>query len=112
MRQGLFAQGTLGTARLSALAVPVSAVRTDKPTPYVQVVENNQVVHKPVVLGARGNNTAVGANDEAMVAVQGLSENAVVIQGAVGSLREGTTVKFTQAPVWAATPAAAPKAAP
>ncbi|MFI5446803.1 efflux RND transporter periplasmic adaptor subunit [Polaromonas sp. UC242_47] len=112
LRQGLFAQGTLGTARLSALAVPVSAVRTDKPTPYVQVVENNQVVHKPVVLGARGNNTAVGANDEAMVAVQGLSENAVVIQGAVGSLREGTTVKFTQAPVWAATPAAAPKAAP
>ncbi|MDW5442850.1 efflux RND transporter periplasmic adaptor subunit [Polaromonas sp. SM01] len=104
LRQGLFAQGTLGTARLATLAVPVSAVRTDKPTPYVQVVENNQVVHKPVVLGVRGNNTAAGANDEAMVAVQGLSENAVVIQGAVGSLREGTTVKFTQAPTWTAAP--------
>lgn len=110
LRQGLFAQGTLGTARTSLLAVPVSAVRTDKPAPYVQVVENLQVAHKPVELGARGNDTV---NGEAMVAVRGLAENAVVIKSAVGSLREGTAVKFTQAPAWAlpAAPAASsPKA--
>jgi multidrug efflux system membrane fusion protein len=110
LRQGLFAQGTLGTARAALLAVPVSAVRTDKPAPYVQVVENNQVVHKAVEPGVRGNDTAGG---EAMVAVKGLAENAVVLQGAVGSLREGTAVKFTQAPAWAvpAAPAASsPKA--
>jgi RND family efflux transporter MFP subunit len=110
LRQGLFAQGTLGTARTSLLAVPVSAVRTDKPAPYVQVVENQQVAHKPVALGARGNDTAGG---EPMVTVQGLAENAVVIKSAVGSLREGTAVKFTQAPAWAlpASPAASsPKA--
>jgi multidrug efflux system membrane fusion protein len=99
LRQGLFAQGTLGTARAALLAVPVSAVRTDKPAPYVQVVENNQVVHKPVEPGVRGNDTTSG---EPMVAVKGLAENAVVLQGAVGSLREGTAVKFTQAPAWAA----------
>src|SRR6185369_657887 len=46
LRQGLFAQGTLGTGQLTALAVPLAAVRTDKPAPYVQVVENNQVAHK------------------------------------------------------------------
>ncbi|MDP3413466.1 MAG: efflux RND transporter periplasmic adaptor subunit [Polaromonas sp.] len=108
LRQGLFAQGTLGTARAALLAVPVSAVRTDKPAPYVQVVENNQIVHKPVEPGVRGNDSAGG---EPMVAVKGLAENAVVLQGAVGSLREGTAVKFTQAPAWAA-PAAPAASSP
>ncbi len=112
LRQGLFAQGTLGTTHISALAVPLSAVRTDKPAPYVQVVENNQVAHKPVEMGVRGS-SATGTGDTAMVAVKGLAENAVVIAGAVGALREGTAVKFTQAPAWAqtpATPAATPSA--
>jgi multidrug efflux system membrane fusion protein len=108
LRQGLFAQGTLGTARAAVLAVPVSAVRTDKPAPYVQVVENNQVAHKPVEPGVRGNDTTSG---EPMVAVKGLAENAVVLQGAVGSLREGTAVKFTQAPAWAMPAASAASAA-
>ena len=108
LRQGLFAQGTLGTARAAALAVPVSAVRTDKPSPYVQVVENGQISHKAVELGVRGNDTASG---EPMVAVKGLSENAVVVQGAAGNLREGTAVKFTQPPAWAL-PAAPASSAP
>ncbi|MBA4326818.1 MAG: efflux transporter periplasmic adaptor subunit [Polaromonas sp.] len=108
LRQGLFAQGTLGTARAALLAVPVSAVRTDKPSPYVQVVENNQIVHKPVEPGVRGNDAASG---EPLVAVKGLADNAVVLQGAVGSLREGTAVKFTQAPAWAA-PAAPAASSP
>ncbi|MDP2819938.1 MAG: efflux RND transporter periplasmic adaptor subunit [Polaromonas sp.] len=108
LRQGLFAQGTLGMARAALLAVPVSAVRTDKPAPYVQVVENNQIAHKPVELGVRGKDAADG---EPMVAVQGLAENDVVIKSAVGSLREGTAVKFTQAPAWAA-PAAPAASSP
>jgi RND family efflux transporter MFP subunit len=90
LRQGLFAQGTLGTGQTQALAVPVSAVRTDKPSPYVQVVENGQVAHKPVEMGARGE-----AEGEAMVAVKGLAPGATVIKGALGPLREGTQVRFT-----------------
>ena len=109
LRQGLFAQGTLGTTRLSSLAVPLSAVRTDKPAPYVQVVENNQVAHKAVELGVRGNSAA---GNEVMVAVKGLTENAVLIAGAVGALREGTAVKFTQGAAAAAQAASAPKPAP
>ncbi|RZJ24305.1 MAG: efflux RND transporter periplasmic adaptor subunit [Haliea sp.] len=93
LRQGLFAQGTLGTGKMQALAVPLETVRTDKPAPYVQVVENNQVLHKPVQPGARGD-----VAREAMVAVQGLNPGAVVIKGHLGALREGTPVKFTQAP--------------
>ena len=93
LRQGLYAQGTLGTAQTSALAVPLSAVRTDKPAPYVQVVENNQVAHKTVEAGARGE-----AGKEVMVAVKGLNPGTLVIRGNVGPLREGTPVKFTKAP--------------
>ena len=101
LRQGLFAQGTLDTARVSLLSVPLSAVRTDKPQPYVQLVENNAVAHKSVRTGVQGQ-----AQDEAMVAVAGLAENAVVIRGLVGPLRAGTRVKFTSQS------AAAPNAAP
>ena len=88
LRQGLFAQGTLGTGQVSALAVPVSAVRTDKPAPYVQVVEQDRVVHKTVSLGERGE-----AEGQPMVAVSGLAENTTVLACSVGALREGTAVK-------------------
>jgi multidrug efflux system membrane fusion protein len=93
LRQGLFAQGTLGTGQASVLAVPVSAVRTDKPAPYVQVVENNAVAHKTVEPGARGESAK-----EVMVAIKGLAPGAIVIKGSIGALREGTAVKFTKPP--------------
>ncbi len=109
LRQGLFAQGTLGTARASALAVPLASVRTDKPAPYVQAIENAQVVHKTVELGARGSADGVD-----VVAVKGLADNAVVIGGNVGILREGTPVKFTamNAPAPSGTSASSAKPTP
>jgi RND family efflux transporter MFP subunit len=103
LRQGLFAQGTLDTGRTSALAVPLSAIRTDKPAPYVQVIENGKVVHKSVETGARGD-----ADNEMMVAVNGIAPGATVLRGTVGTLREGTGVRFTQ-PV-APAPARSPSA--
>jgi RND family efflux transporter MFP subunit len=93
LRQGLFAQGTVATGRVSALGVPLAAVRTDKPSPYVQVVENGKVAHKGVNLGERGE-----AEKESWVAVEGLQAGASVLRGHVGALREGTAVKFTGAP--------------
>ncbi len=97
LRQGLFVQGSLGTEKLKTLAVPLQAVRSDKPQPYVQVVENQQVRHVSVTLGARGQ---AGGLD--MVAITGLAEGSRVLAGAVGPLREGTAVRTT-----AAAPAAA-----
>lgn len=93
LRQGLFAQGALTLGRSSSLAVPLSAVRTDKPAPYVQVIEDNRVVHRQVQSGARGD-----ADKESWVAIDGVPAGAVVIRGHVGPLREGTMVKFTRAP--------------
>ena len=90
LRQGLFAQGTLGTGRLQALAVPLSAVRTDKPQPYVQLIDQQQVRHQTVELGARGQ-----LDGQTMVAIKGVPENARVVAGTVGTLRDGTAVRFT-----------------
>lgn len=102
LRQGLFAQGTLGTERSTALAVPVSAVRTDRPEPYVQLVEDQKIVHKPVQTGARGN-----SEGETWVAVAGLAEGATAVRASAGALREGTAVRFTPAAVAAPVPASA-----
>jgi membrane fusion protein, multidrug efflux system len=90
LRQGLFVRGTLGTARASVLAVPVSAVRTDKPAPYVQAIEDGKIVHKPVTLGQRGS-----AGAEPVVGITGVADNALVVRGNIGFLREGTSVRFT-----------------
>ena len=92
LRQGLFAQGTLGTARATGLAVAESAVRSDKPVPYVQVIEGGKVAHKPVTLGGRGESDGLP-----MVALTGVADGAQVLAGSVGPLRQGTVVKFTQA---------------
>lgn len=105
LRQGLFAQGVLGTGQVQALSVPLNAVRTDKPLPYVQVVQANAVAHATVKTGARGE-----AAGEAWVAVEGVSAGTPVIRGHVGSLREGTRVR-TGAASPAATPASAPASA-
>lgn len=112
LRQGLFAQGLLETDQVRSIALPLSAVRTDKPRPYVQVVEQATVRHRPVQVGQRGE-----LNQSPWVAVQGVSEGAQVLQGAVGPLREGTAVRFTGAATPAAgsaapgTPAATPSTA-
>ena len=87
LRQGLFAQGSLATTSFTGLTLPLSAVRTDKPMPYVQVVENKKVVHRPVTLGERGE-----INGSLMVAVEGLAENTVVMAGSVGAVREGVSI--------------------
>jgi len=94
LRQGLFAEGTLGTRSIQALAVPLSSVRTDKPQAYVQVVDNNLVKHVNVQTGTRAEKT-VRSNTLTWVEVQGLAEGAQVLAGSAGTVREGTQVKFT-----------------
>ena len=94
LRQGLFAQGQLATGQQQALAVPLNAVRIDKPLPYVQRVADGRIAHQSVQLGARGE-----VAGETWVAVQGVPEGAQVLRGTAGALREGTQVKLlTPAP--------------
>lgn len=93
LRQGLFAQGTLRVGSTEALSIPISAVRTDRPKPYVQIVRDGKVVHQPVALGARGL-----SGGEWMAALTGLDDAAPVISGSIGRLREGTLVRISGGP--------------
>ena len=94
LRQGLFVQGQLATTAVSTLAVPVTSVRTDKPQPYVQWIDNGQVRHMTVSQGLRGQ-----AQAQEMVAVTGvgatLTEGMQILSASSGAVREGTKVKFT-----------------
>ncbi|WP_353138094.1 efflux RND transporter periplasmic adaptor subunit [Limnohabitans sp.] len=109
LRNGLFAKGILGMGKSQVLAVPLSAVRTDRAQPYVQVVEQVsgqlQVAHKIVTMGVRGMDIAQ-PEAETMVGVTGLSEGSTVLKSNVGALREGMAVKYTAAAANAASSAA------
>ena len=89
LRQGLFVQGRLSIGTLQVLAIPLAAVRTDKPLPYVLLIQDGAVVHQTVELGARGEQA-----DQTMVGIKGLPERAVILSGTLGSQRAGTRVKL------------------
>ncbi len=101
LRHGLFAKGSLNFQRSNQLAVPLSAVRTDRARPYVQVLETAgdqvQVAHKLVSLGLRGND-ASDSSSQTWIGVEGIAAGTPVLKGHVGALREGLQVKFTAMP--------------
>jgi RND family efflux transporter MFP subunit len=99
LRQGLYAQGILGTGRSRVVALPLSSVRTDQAQPYVQVLREGKVVHQAVKTGTRGT-----VGDQLMVAVD-LSEGTEVLRASVGLLRDGLPARLTPMP---ATPASKP----
>ncbi|WP_310646129.1 efflux RND transporter periplasmic adaptor subunit [Limnohabitans sp.] len=110
LRHGLFAKGTLGLGKHQVIAVPLSAVRSDRPQPYVQVVEKVgerfQVAHKNVVVGVTGIDLAQ-PEAEPLVGVTGIAAGSTVLTGQVGALREGLAVTYTTAPAAAASSASA-----
>lgn len=102
LRQGLFVQGLLDTGRAEVLTVPLDAVRTDKPAPYIQAVRDGKVAYLPVKAGAR----AV-VDGQTVVAIDGAPEGTVVVSGRIGQLREGTAVTTAASPAAAASAATA-----
>ncbi len=93
LRQGLFVQGRIAIGSLQAVAVPLSALRNDKPRPYLQLLRDGKVTHLNVQLGAQGR-----VADEDMVAIDGLPEGSVVLRSGAGALAEGTPARAAQAP--------------
>ncbi|MBU0746976.1 MAG: efflux RND transporter periplasmic adaptor subunit [Gammaproteobacteria bacterium] len=87
LRQGLFVQGTLDTGHADVLTVPLDAVRTDKPAPYLQTIQDGRIAYVQVKTGTR----AV-INGQTMVAVEGVPAGTPVVAGRIGQLREGTAV--------------------
>jgi RND family efflux transporter MFP subunit len=109
LRQGLFAQGPIQVASVRELLVPVAAVRTDKPVPYVQTVHNGKIKHMPVTTGARGESAALPG--ESLVAIQGVAAETVVLMPSAGLLRDGTAVRLASTPAMGAAPPATGAAA-
>lgn len=96
MRQGLFVQGQIETLKLRAAALPLSTVRNDQPTPYVQALrqagEKQQVVHVPVRLERQAS-----LDGEPMLVVQdqpGLQAGDRVLRAGVGAIRDGVAVRL------------------
>ena len=93
LRQGLFAEGHILTGQQNAVAVPASAVRNDKPAPYIQTVQDGQVRHWPAVTTAQGL-----FKDEPMIGIQGLPTGTAVLRAQTGLIREGTAVTLRSNP--------------
>ncbi|MDM0111893.1 efflux RND transporter periplasmic adaptor subunit [Variovorax sp. J22R133] len=107
LRQGLFAQGSIEIGRTKAIALPLSAVRVDKPAPYVQVIVEGRVVHRPVQTGQRGK-----VDGQPFVSVTGIDDGAMVVAGTIGQLREGTPVRLATAPNASAVASSATRSTP
>lgn len=107
LRQGLFVQGTLDTGRADVLAVPLDAVRTDKPAPYLQTLKDGRVAYTEVKTSTRA---VVGG--QTLVAVEGVPVGTPVIAGRIGQLREGTVVSTAGVAAAAAAVPAASRTAP
>ena len=87
LRQGLFATGRIEVERRRALAVPASAVRTDRPRPYVLRLDGDRVAVRTVALGARAEVDGV-----AWVEVtEGLARGDRLLAERAGTVPEGRT---------------------
>ena len=95
LRQGLYGQGQLELGREQVLAVPLEYVRTDKPEPYVQVLNGSRLSHQAVTLGKRGR---IGSNEGAWVEIKGIETGAQVLSSRVGAMREGLNVRVVSDP--------------
>lgn len=103
LRPGLFARGTLELDRRVVPAAPASALRDDRPQPYVVLIEGGRAVLRTVTPGFRGHPTAAdGDAGEWVELVDGPPEGTPLVAGSVGLVREGTPLAWIPAPPAAA----------
>ena len=104
LRQGLFVLGRIGLGSVQAVAVPLSALRSDKPRPYLQLLRDGKVVHLSVLPGALGQ-----VADEEMVAIDGLAPGTIVLRASTGAIAEGTPARAAASAGTAAPASASPR---
>lgn len=108
LRPGMYVHGSIALGQATGLAVPLAAVYTDQPVPYLQVVRNGMVEHLPVTLGARSvsharadgmeNTPLAGDMDvQAWVLVQGVPADTPVLLPLAGAVPAGTAVVLQSA---------------
>ncbi len=92
MRQGLFARGEIVAGTVEAPVVPVSAIRNDRPEPYVQLLREGTVKHVTLVPAPSGSVDGVPHQ-----AVPMLAEGDTVLAATAGAIRDGTRVEAAAA---------------
>jgi membrane fusion protein, multidrug efflux system len=93
LRNGLFARGTIELEQRSALAIPLSAARTDQGQPYAIRIDGGRAQQRPLTLGMRGQSGGV-----AMVEVlTGLAEGDRVLAASAGLVPDGVPLKLPEA---------------
>lgn len=107
LRNGLFARGAIDLEQRVALAIPLSAVRSDQGTPYAIRIDGNRAQQQPVTLGLRGQH-----GGQAMVEVlSGLAEGDRVLAASTGLVPDGVQLLLPAAASAATAPASRPASA-
>lgn len=97
LRPGMFVQGQVLVQQSMQLAAPMSAVRTDQPEPYVQVLQSVeghaswQVGHRTVRLGPQFVHEAV----QWVTLVHGVHAGDKLLASSAGGLRSGSMVEWS-----------------
>jgi len=86
-RVGEFATGELTVGSLEGTAVPLDSIRTDQPSPYVQVVRDQTIVHTTVQILATGR-----AGETRYAIVEPLPAGTTVLSPTAGLIANGTAV--------------------
>lgn len=108
LRQGLFARGSIELGQTTALAIPLSAVRTDQAEPYAVRVTDGRAERRVLTLGATGQPAGTNIAGGAWVEVRnGLQPGDRVLAASAGQVADGMRLKLA-----AATPAASAPATP
>ncbi len=86
-RVGEFATGELTVGTLQGTAVPLDSIRTDQPSPYVQVVNDQTIAHTTVQILATGR-----AGETRYAIVEPLPAGTTVLSPTAGLIANGTAV--------------------
>ncbi|WP_238946404.1 efflux RND transporter periplasmic adaptor subunit [Vandammella animalimorsus] len=89
LRDGLFAHGHIRTGAQQVLAVPQTAIRTERPQPYVLALQGQRVQQRSVTLGPRAL-----LDGQPWQAIEGVAAGTPILSGAAGLLADGTPVQI------------------
>lgn len=103
LRQGLFASATVPLQSRQGLWVPETAIRQDRPRPYVWLLQGSHITERTVQLGQR----AQVQGQEAWEVSQGLSAGDRVLSARVSGVSDGTRWRLSPGVSSAAASAAA-----
>jgi len=112
LRNGLFARGSVELGQTTALAIPLSAVRSDQAQPYAIRIRDGRAERRVLTLGATGRPQQAATGDGAWVEVRsGLDAGDRVLAASAGQVADGVRLKLPAAVATVVTPGASASAA-